>query len=226
MPNVVAHMHIAEQMYPGAPVSYLMGAALPDFVGMARDYQRSAVRVRDFVDTPFADGIDLHKRTDAVFDALPLKKVLIDEAKADLKRLNEENRGAALACADAGTEILLDGILLETPEVRAFYDIARQRILRDRKSLAIVDNILPTGMVRNYFSRDKIGTYSNSETVAKLMYRRLATRPRGRLQFNEDALPELARAFARQRLRLRFVGSLLVEQTVRTLHASAEYSVA
>lgn len=59
--------------------------------------------------------------------------------------------------------------------------------------------------------------YGDPEVVAQLMYRRLQARPRGRLAFNEAALPEIVAAFGNQRKQLRRIGHILVEQTIAGL---------
>jgi hypothetical protein len=222
MPNIIAHMYITTEVNPTATPDDILGSALPDFLGMAQDLHSSSTHLADLANSPFAAGIKLHKATDVVFDNLALKSELVAKAKADMPRLAAENRGAALACADAGTEILLDGVLLDMPGPRVTYDVMRRELLLGRTSLHTISDQLPSGMLEDYFKKDWAAVYDNPEEVARLMYRRLAARPRGRLKFDAGALPEITAAFINQRERLQYVGlgSILVRQTIEGLAAT------
>jgi acyl carrier protein phosphodiesterase len=102
--NFFAHAVIAHDL-DRAP-RHLLGSMLPDFCGMAR------VRLREAGDEAVRRGVDLHHRTDDVFHGHPR---FLRYCGPGAERLTERGlgRGPARAVAHVGTEMLLDGLLLE-----------------------------------------------------------------------------------------------------------------
>jgi acyl carrier protein phosphodiesterase len=87
---------------------------LPDFASMCRG------RLTRAADPDVQDGIDLHHRTDGVFHTSKSFTGLESHA---LARFTERgvSRGAAMATAHIGVELLLDGILLDNRDACALY---------------------------------------------------------------------------------------------------------
>src|SRR5665213_2495201 len=118
MPNPAAHVFVTAEVYPNATPEDFLGRPIPDFLGMAHDFYGLNLRPKDFVGSVFAAGVAFHGRTDSVFNDQPLKEVLVKHVRDDLSGLEPNYWGAKIACSDPGTEILLDGILLESPDVQ------------------------------------------------------------------------------------------------------------
>lgn len=91
-----------------------LGAMLPDFTTMC------GARVTGTSDDEVAGGIDLHHATDSVFHKAPVVTALMRELDARLERAGC-SRGARRAVAHIGTELLLDGVLVENSEYREAY---------------------------------------------------------------------------------------------------------
>lgn len=91
-----------------------LGAMLPDFTTMC------GARVTGTSDDEVANGIDLHHETDRVFHQAPVVTGLMRELDARLERAGCA-RGPRRAVAHIGTELLLDGVLVEAAEYRDAY---------------------------------------------------------------------------------------------------------
>jgi hypothetical protein len=91
-----------------------LGAMLPDFTTMC------GARVTGTSDTEVAAGIELHHTTDKVFHTAPVVTGLMRELDARLDRAGCA-RGPRRAVAHIGTELLLDGLLVETEAYRDAY---------------------------------------------------------------------------------------------------------
>ncbi len=83
-----------------------LGAMLPDFTTMC------SARVTGTSDDEVAMGIDLHHATDKVFHQAPVVTGLMRELDARLERAGCA-RGPRRAASHIGTELLLDGVLVE-----------------------------------------------------------------------------------------------------------------
>ena len=91
-----------------------LGAMLPDFATMCR------ARLAEPADAGIAAGIDLHHATDAAFHQLPSVTALMRELDERLVR-GGCARGPRRAVAHIGTELLLDGVLVEDAGYRESY---------------------------------------------------------------------------------------------------------
>lgn len=85
---------------------YLFGSMLPDFASM------SGTRLAHVGDTRVAAGVALHHRTDDAFHSAPAFVRLMAVAREELER-RAVGWGTARAVAHVGTELLLDGALLQ-----------------------------------------------------------------------------------------------------------------
>lgn len=85
---------------------FVLGSMLPDFASMA------GARLRGAEDPLVARGIELHHQTDDVFHRAALF-LRLSETGADELIDRGLGRGPARAVAHIGTELLLDGLLLE-----------------------------------------------------------------------------------------------------------------
>lgn len=121
--NFVGHAHVAIAL-DDAP-AFVLGAMLPDFASMcgarlapldraSLEDERSAAHVA------LEAGIALHHRTDEVFHAAPDFVRLCTEWSAELEARGLP-WGASRAVAHVGTELLLDGFLLDDVATRRAY---------------------------------------------------------------------------------------------------------
>lgn len=110
--NFFGHAYVA-QWTSGDP-RFALGAMLPDFEGMAR------TRLVENGDPTVAFGIRHHHATDAVFHAAPDFVALIAFAGERLRAMGL-GRGSARAVAHVGTELFLDGRLVEDRDARDRY---------------------------------------------------------------------------------------------------------
>ena len=92
----------------------LLGAMLPDFATMCRS------RLGDPDDAAVARGIEVHHATDSRFHELPAATALMRELDERLARLGCA-RGPRMAAAHVGTELLLDGVLVDVQAHRDAY---------------------------------------------------------------------------------------------------------
>lgn len=93
---------------------WVLGAMLPDFASMCR------ARLRGAADPVVAAGIALHHATDDAFHGAPSFLALYASGTEALEAAGV-GRGAARAVAHIGTELLLDGFLLDDEAACAAY---------------------------------------------------------------------------------------------------------
>ena len=106
--NFLGHVFVASWRRGTEPsvAPYAFGSMIPDFVGMAR----ARVEAVDHRET--ADGVALHHATDDVFHGSSVFLGLLEE----LQRFQADRgvrRGTAMAVAHVGSELVLDGWLLD-----------------------------------------------------------------------------------------------------------------
>src|SRR5258708_23639213 len=89
---------------------------LPDFAGMIR----ARLASESTIDRGVSAGVDLHHATDAVFHGAPAVVALMRELDERLAR-GGCSRGARRATAHVGTELMLDGVLVDDAAYRASY---------------------------------------------------------------------------------------------------------
>ena len=219
MPNIVTHMIISEAVAPQASPDFRLASAMPDFVGMARDFRGSQTTVRELSQNPLLkEGIALHIATDGVFDQLPLSRQLISDARADMEAMGLP-RGAVRVCADVGTEILLDGVMMGIGN-NPTYNKVSGYIVRGESVLDTIEDIELVSLIRDYFATNRPNKYRDPEAVASMLQYRLSCRKNGKLQFDEDLIPDVAEAFKKQQKRLRRIGQKLIDETIDGLKAS------
>jgi acyl carrier protein phosphodiesterase len=137
--NFVGHAHVARAL-TGSP-AIVLGAMLPDFASMGR------VRLGAIEHPEVAAGIALHHRTDDAFHGGEAFVRLCARTSTDL-----ESRGlpwgASRAIAHVGTELLLDGFLLDDRDTTDAY-LAAIELLADR---ATTSALATTGPRAPHFS--------------------------------------------------------------------------
>ena len=106
--------HAAVASWSSQEAGPALGAMLPDFATMCRS------RLAEPDDAGVAAGVDLHHATDAAFHMLPAVTALMRELDERLARAGCA-RGPRRAASHIGTELLLDGVLLDEPAYRASY---------------------------------------------------------------------------------------------------------
>lgn len=115
--NFVGHAHVALTIR--SDPTFVLGSMLPDFASMGR------TRLERVDDRDVAEGVALHHRTDDAFHACPAFVRLCTETSVSLEQQGLP-WGAARAAAHVGTELLLDGFLLDAPGTeRAAHDAVR-----------------------------------------------------------------------------------------------------
>jgi hypothetical protein len=116
--NFFGHAAVASasSREPGA----LLGAMLPDFATMCRG-RLAAPPAPD--DDAVARGIELHHACDSAFHKLPAATALMRELDERLAR-GGCARGPRRAVAHVGTELLLDGVLVDNAAHREAYTSA------------------------------------------------------------------------------------------------------
>jgi hypothetical protein len=115
--NFFGHAAVADLQ--GACAAGALGAMLPDFAGML------GLRIEGVEDEVLARGVALHHVTDDVFHGAPAFLDLCTRAVDDLEAAGV-GRGSARAVAHVGTELLLDGWLVESGHGTATYLAALQ----------------------------------------------------------------------------------------------------
>ena len=215
MPNIIAHMMIGAEADCTLEPAFLLGCTLPDFRGMYRDYRGATVNLADFDEQPqIAHGIRVHLRTDSAYDALPevrvLKRVVRSQLRTTVPALGS---GAVRACADAGTDILLDGVLLDTSHAEQLYDRTREAVLYSPalQDYGHDDNFVT--FIQDYFKDYASYRYQDADAVAAMLERRFACRRGSLLAFDHDHIPAVARVLAMQAMRLRGVAQRIVTMT-------------
>ena len=104
--NFVGHAHIALTLR--SDPAFVLGSMLPDFASMGR------TRLEGVDDPDVAEGVALHHRTDDAFHGCPAFVRLCTETSTSLEQQGVP-WGAARAVGHVGTELLLDGFLLDAP---------------------------------------------------------------------------------------------------------------
>ena len=107
-----------------AEPGFVLGAMLPDLVGMA------GVRVTAVLDERLALGVALHHETDRRFHSAPDFRTLCESAVTTLEAQGV-GRGAARAVGHVGSELLLDGALSGDRSARGAYAAALDLGLQD-----------------------------------------------------------------------------------------------
>ncbi|MCA9610681.1 MAG: hypothetical protein KC619_34035 [Myxococcales bacterium] len=94
---------------------WVFGSMLPDFASMCR------ARVEAVRDPDVRRGVELHHRTDDVFHAAP---TFLDLQRDGVETLEAAGvgRGTARAVAHVGTELLIDGYLLDDADACRAYE--------------------------------------------------------------------------------------------------------
>lgn len=112
--NFVGHAVVAS--WVDDEPAWLLGSMLPDFAGMSRVRLLSPGSENPMA----AAGIAHHHRTDAIFHA---NRHFADIEADGIQSLERRGlpRGPARAIAHVGTELLIDGLLLETEPARDAY---------------------------------------------------------------------------------------------------------
>ena len=112
--NFFGHAAIAGRAEPAVPGGVVLGAMLPDFATMCR------ARLAPAEHAELARGVALHHATDAAFHTLPAALGLMRELDERLAH-GGCARGPRRAVAHIGTELLLDGVLVEDAAACATY---------------------------------------------------------------------------------------------------------
>lgn len=195
--NFYGHAHLAARI--DRDPSYALGSMLPDFEGMC------GVRLSSVEDATIARGVALHHETDDVFHRAP---EFVELCAIGVEQLTARGvpRGSARACAHVGTELVLDGFVLESHGPNRTYLEALDVASSDAARRALR---FPDGGVRFEALRRRLRDhglpfgYSEPEFVTARLVNALSTRPRLALHDRSahevvnwlgDAIPRVRRA--------------------------------
>jgi len=210
--NYGSHLLVAQEVKPLAKEAFLFSTMAPDFAKMAGTRLKRGMFKRHR-----ARGVDFHYATDNAFHTLPLFIELKAEARKELRSHVRDH--AADGYSHMVTELLLDGVVFEHRE--AAHDLDRVLawaldhmaaigdMAEDSKSFAAV-----------ILDRAEAGaplTYRDAEAVANIIHRWVNSGRYPKLEMDEQHLPILTEALAKQRQRLLSCGHQIIEATVRAL---------
>lgn len=208
--NYISHNEVARRLSDDEDHSYMFGSIAPDLVGMfglKKTYDSTS-------NSRVKEGIDLHHKTDSIFDGLVEIKALQTSIMSDI-RLTVPNppRHFALACARAGKDILFDSIHFEGNKTAVFSYFktitqAHKRLI-DITGLAepISDLHSGVGMIYDF------GMPSNSEprAVAIRLHRRLKNT---RMNFDESLISPLGKVIEKHASTVLRIGESVMDQVV------------
>ncbi len=208
--NYSGHLLEAIAIRPDASDAFNFAVMAPDMVGIA------GTRLsKDCSDAELVAGVNFHYATD---DALNgnRKFTLVKEK---YRNIHEQYlpRGAARACADPGSEMLLDGYALQRDDVaQAFQRVMNAAAAEEfpLRQLA-TDGQALVDVVRKYQQHGPPFAYRNPVEVAYMLHRRVQSRQR--LRFDASALPKVAETFKDQQAYLAKIAGSLFEDTARAL---------
>lgn len=213
--NFVGHAHVAIE-HDEAP-SFVLGAMLPDFASMSR------ARLVMPTDATLAAGVALHHRTDDAFHSAPPFVRLCTRWGSELERRGF-GWGAARAVAHVGTEMLLDGLLLDDAGTRRAY-LAAVATLAD-PAVRDAMRVEGAGASRWPDVLERVRThglpdfYRSPEDVGDRLLQILAGRPR--LAIDESLRGPLREAMRALREDVIVEADALVRATREALIASTE----
>ncbi len=222
MPNIVTHALITSEAFPGASTDLVLGSTLPDFIGMNKDYLKGTFSANDARKSPeLAGGIAIHLSTDAIFDGLAARKQLLDDGQADCAiHMPELGSNTARRLANIGTGVLLDVVVIESPEGQEVYRKIKAAVLAGETAISGMGDSGFETLVRNYFEQDRVLRYSDTAWLAEMLRHRSSMRNRHILNFDDDLLPNMSAMFSRQLNRIRKVADGLLSLTVEGLKSN------
>jgi hypothetical protein len=206
--NLLGHVRVA--LRTTSDDEHLLGAVLPDLESLLGQRLESA-RSRPGI----AAGIAVHRATDAAFHAdLRFTTGSIALTRALLAR--GVGRGPSRAVGHAGWELLLDGLLVDDPEVTAGFARAiavLAEVARDEP--AATDRL--EWFARRQGDQPIWAAYADPAMVADRLHRQLSTRPR--LSFPTEQRTTVAEELAGAVRGIRADGPGLIEDVTRIVTA-------
>ncbi|AKF07995.1 ACP phosphodiesterase [Sandaracinus amylolyticus] len=171
--NFVGHAHVA--LDHGDAPAFVLGSMLPDFASMSR------ARLETPSHHELAAGVALHHRTDDAFHSAPAFVRICATWGAELEQRGI-GWGAARAVAHVGTEMLLDGLLLDHDATRRAY-LDAVATLHDAQIVAALRVSGPgaerwPGVLERVRGHGTPDFYREPEVVADRLIQILAARPR------------------------------------------------
>lgn len=191
---------------------WVLGAMLPDFASMSR------ARLRGARDGAVTAGIALHHATDEAFHGAPTFLELCGQGAETLEAAGL-GRGAARAVAHVGTELLLDGLLLDDAEAARCY---RGAVALPREPLGLLFHEGGAARFAALDARlrehDLPEDYRSPERVALRLEPILARRPR--LAFAPRERPAVVAYLERTQRALSRAAPLLLAEVRRGLESA------
>lgn len=172
--NVTGHIAVAQGLSDDPRV--WLGAALPDLATFG-GYRL----MRPATHPAIAEGVRLHHRTDDAFHGSEWFKSRQRRLRTDLAS-RDVPRGPARAAAHVGPEMLIDGALLSSAEVREAVGQAMAQLTMDDNELnGLVDDPHWLDHLAAVQRRGLPDDYADPVAVARRLERILRRRPRLRL---------------------------------------------
>jgi hypothetical protein len=189
--NFIGHATVA--LWQRADPDFVLGSMLPDFAGMAGTRLGPPGALPEAAgSTALAAGIALHHRTDDVFHATPVFVGLLRDTLDELSARGVP-RGTARAVGHVGVEMLIDGELVNAPEVAGAYT----RALNEASAPAHVF-VDAAGAARWELLRQRLivygAPYDYRDPQAVLTRLQLVLRSRPRLAIDDTSLPVIRSA--------------------------------
>ncbi len=186
--NLLGHVRVA--LRTASDDEHLLGAVLPDLESLLGQRLESA-RSRPAI----AAGIAVHRATDAAFHAdlrftsgsIALTRALLDRGVG---------RGPSRAVGHAGWELLLDGLLVDDPEVTTGFARAVAVLTAVARDEPAATNRLEW-FARRQGDQPIWAAYADPAMVADRLHRQLSARPR--LSFPTRAAHHRGRGAGRRR---------------------------
>ncbi len=177
MPNILAHVHVAEQLYGSGVSDVLLASAMPDFWGMHGD-KNSEKKVKEYLSDESRSGISYygyraHKDLDIEYNQDPNYVKVTSPLTKNLMQVGLGYKASRLS-AHFIADLMLDGALAERDTARNSYEFLASEVLLGETFLKrefVLDGL--RAYVKRYFSRGYPNYYANPLAVATITHDRL-----------------------------------------------------
>ena len=213
--NYAAHALTASEVFQEPSDANVFGSMAPDFVGMAGSRLQQEVSNQEL-----ADGIQLHLATDRVFNGHP-EFIAIKKKYRQIYQESLDN-GPSRLLADPGTEMLLDGFVLQKNAGTDAYLLGMSAVNNPGLNFweAARDSLKFGAYCMKHARIGVPDFYHDPLTVAQRLQRRVQDRPK--LQFSESKLPFIAEVMGEQQKDLAVIANELIEDTILQLRTERD----
>ncbi len=190
----------------------IFGSMAPDFVPMTGGHI-----VRNCPNVALGNGIDLHLLTDSLFDKNPLYTEITKKYFAIHQQFVP--RGVSRAAARVGTDLLMDGFVLEYDEAIEAYQKA---MITAQSTTVKIGQVAtnPEEFEKAILLRDPYDIpyfYQDPIAVATILHSRIERLPSDRLKFDISLVPKIADVFINQQRDIGRIANRLIFETMYSL---------